>query len=180
MRQSLVLLRCFGSGVLLAAFAVSAALPGAAFAQIADDAHLCADTDRETCADLTHRCLHRRMPASPAVCAANPSRRRLCAARTCLISTAATSRMPSPTSIKPSTLAPDFAPAYQNRGNAWYARGNFGQAIADYDSDHQARSEFALALRQPRRRAARPRLHRRRAAGLPESDRPRRQQRRRL
>src|SRR5208283_3647324 len=22
------------------------------------------------------------------------------------------------------TLAPDFAPAYQNRGNAWYARGN--------------------------------------------------------
>src|SRR5271170_7840903 len=28
----------------------------------------------------------------------------------------------------------DFAPAYQNRGNAWYARGNYGQAIADYDA----------------------------------------------
>lgn len=23
-------------------------------------------------------------------------------------------------------LAPDFAPALQNRGNAWYARGNYG------------------------------------------------------
>ena len=31
-------------------------------------------------------------------------------------------------------LAPDFAPAYQNRGNAWYARGNYGQAMADYDT----------------------------------------------
>jgi tetratricopeptide (TPR) repeat protein len=28
-------------------------------------------------------------------------------------------------------LAPDFAPAYQNRGNAWYARGNYGRAISD-------------------------------------------------
>ena len=30
-------------------------------------------------------------------------------------------------------LAPDFAPAYQNRGNAWFARGSYGQALADYD-----------------------------------------------
>ncbi len=31
-------------------------------------------------------------------------------------------------------LAPDFVPAYQNRGNAWYARGNYGEALEDYDT----------------------------------------------
>src|SRR5215831_1209224 len=31
-------------------------------------------------------------------------------------------------------LAPNFAPAYENRGNAWYARGNHAQALADYDA----------------------------------------------
>ena len=25
-------------------------------------------------------------------------------------------------------------PAYQNRGNAWYARGNYGEALEDYDT----------------------------------------------
>ena len=60
--------------------------------------------------------------ASPTACAGSP------------FSTAATFPTPSPTSTRRSTLAPDFVPAYQNRGNAWYARGNFGQAIADYDT----------------------------------------------
>lgn len=27
----------------------------------------------------------------------------------------------------------DFAPAYQNRGSAYYARGNYGGAPADYN-----------------------------------------------
>ena len=77
-------------------------------------------------------------------------------------------------------LAPDFAPAYQNRGNAWYARGNYGQAIADYDATIKLDPNSAVALREPRHRAARPRLHRRRAGGLPEGDQPRRQPRQSL
>ena len=42
-------------------------------------------------------------------------------------------------------LAPDFAPAYQNRGNAWYARGNFGRAIGDYDQAIKLEPDVASA-----------------------------------
>ena len=51
-----------------------------------------------------------------------------------LISIAATSPHAIADLNQAVALAPDFAPAYQNRGNAWYARGNYGQAIADYDT----------------------------------------------
>ena len=71
-------------------------------------------------------------------------------------------------------LAPDFAPAYQNRGNAWYARGNFGQALADYDTAIKLDPNSPSPYVNRATRAARPRLYRRRAGGLPEGDQPRR------
>ena len=54
------------------------------------------------------------------------------------------------------------------------------RGIADYDSAIRLDPEFALTICEPRRRAARPRLCRRRHGGLPEGDQPRRQPRRSL
>ena len=48
-------------------------------------------------------------------------------------------------------LKPDFAQAFSDRGAAWYFKGEYQKAIADYDAGDPARSGPRADLHQPRR-----------------------------
>ena len=53
---------------------------------------------------------------------------------------------PSPTSARAIRLKPDFVFAFNNRGNAYYAKGQFDRAIKDYDEAIRLKPDLAEAF----------------------------------
>ena len=62
---------------------------------------------------------------------------------------------PSPTTTRRSDSTPRTPSAYNNRGNAWYAKKEYDKAIADYDRGHPARPQVRPGVQQPRHRLVR-------------------------
>ena len=95
-----------------------------------------------------HRRIKRSHPARPAAC------RRLQRTRLSPIIRSTISIAPSPTTMQAIKLNPQFAVAYNNRGNAYDDKGDLDHAITDYNAALKIDAELCRRLLQSRHRLA--------------------------